>query len=748
MTRARRWTAGLVIAATCALSSGCYETTSPQASGNTNWLSACDHHDSCGPEASCHCGTCTRLCARDAECELPGERARCVALAELDAPEACGAALATGSPGVCLAPCSTDADCGDDLSCVGDACVATPPAAARPPSTDAGPAAGALQEQARSEAALRAVIEQSRNASLPSDASARIWSCEAGALRIDPAGYDEAFAIDVVQDAVLIAGVATWGSDGVWRIERRRLSDLAPDPAFGTAGVVVGGGSLRADAARALATSSTHFYVAGVDDYLGGGQVRLERRSLASGELDATFGGASTVVATFDRTPAELSQRMDVARALAIDASHAYLGGTGFSIEKRRLEDGALATEFAAGGLAHGEASSSSLVSAVVLSKGLIHAAGTTPLGDMRLEARDAQGGELLYAVTQRMPDEGCATQGVALAADPGGSLHLAVGSAGDWRVQRRAAADGALEYERVMPSTGACDQASALVVDGAHLFVAGAFDGSWRIEKRRLEDGELVPSFGDDGSVSAELGGAATALAVHEGVLFIAGVEGARMGPQSSVWRVERRLAESGALLPCPGTAPTLPRAPECRGVATQDIAAHPGDAGCQVQVVTSSGCAATNVRASTDASAAQDWVLPEGAVLDDGVDASARLGPAPSSALLLRGFGLSVPDDARVLGVEVEIDRHSDEAGTVFDESVSLVHGATPEGESRARPGAWKERAETVTYGHPRDLWQAEWTPQRLNDPSFGVALRARADPTGSARYGAVRVHVYYCE
>ena len=54
-------------------------------------------------------------------------------------------------------------------------------------------------------------------------------------------------------------------------------------------------------------------------------------------------------------------------------------------------------------------------------------------------------------------------------------------------------------------------------------------------------------------------------------------------------------------------------------------------------------------------------------------------------------------------------------------------------------------------VDYGGPTDTWGTTWTPQEVNDPGFGAALRTRyGDFSGNNDAGvdSMRITVRYCD
>jgi len=86
---------------------------------------------------------------------------------------------------------------------------------------------------------------------------------------------------------------------------------------------------------------------------------------------------------------------------------------------------------------------------------------------------------------------------------------------------------------------------------------------------------------------------------------------------------------------------------------------------------------------------------------------------------------FGLSMPSDAVIRGITVEVRHAGDDS--VSDDSVRILKGGQVGRAEHAQPAPWSTDATWVSYGGPIDLWGEEWTPADLNDAGFGVALSA---------------------
>lgn len=105
-----------------------------------------------------------------------------------------------------------------------------------------------------------------------------------------------------------------------WRIEKRSLVDGSVDPGFGTGGGVSSDPTTTMDLAYAIAVDATHLYVAGFDEAAGNGQLRLERRSVVDGQPDPLFGGGSGWTS-------DPSAGFDAALAVVVEGSFVYAVG-------------------------------------------------------------------------------------------------------------------------------------------------------------------------------------------------------------------------------------------------------------------------------------------------------------------------------------------------------------------------------------------------------------------------------------
>jgi len=270
-----------------------------------------------------------------------------------------------------------------------------------------------------------------------------------------------------------------------WRIERRRLDSGALDAGFGSGGVVT---SAAGRIAYGIAIDSTYMYVVGYDDATNW---RIEKRTLATGALDAGFGTGGVV------TSAAASE---IAYSLAIDSTYMYVvgsegAGPNWRIEKRLLSTGALVGAFGSGG--------------VVSSLG-----GEEPR-DIAIDS------SYMYVVG-----------------------YLNTGSDRDWHIERRRLDTGALDAgfgSGGVVTSPAGYRAMSISIDSAHMYLTGDDNSNpppsdWRIESRRVDTGALDPAFGSGGVVtSVSESETSWASAIDSSSLYAVGWD------QSPDWRIEK---------------------------------------------------------------------------------------------------------------------------------------------------------------------------------------------------------------
>ncbi len=124
-----------------------------------------------------------------------------------------------------------------------------------------------------------------------------------------------------------------------------------------------------------------------------------------------------------------------------------------------------------------------------------------------------------------------------------------------------------------------------------------------------------------------------------------------------------------------------------------------------------------------------------------------------ATSENLIANGFGLSIPTDAVIEGIEALVEKSVDVSHTNAskDSSVRLVIGGSIVGDNKALAAYFNNTTDAVTtYGSASDLWGLSLTAAQINASDFGVAYSAQRHPLGSldqiVRVDQIQVKVYY--
>lgn len=125
-------------------------------------------------------------------------------------------------------------------------------------------------------------------------------------------------------------------------------------------------------------------------------------------------------------------------------------------------------------------------------------------------------------------------------------------------------------------------------------------------------------------------------------------------------------------------------------------------------------------------------------------------------TSYLMAQNFGFAIPAGANINGIVVQIDRYATAtmSGSVSDNSVELIDATgSINGTSKPAAGAWAttDTDTYILYGGTTDVWGiTDWTPAKINNTNFGVAITAQTSNTNSATFNLfvdeIRVTVYY--
>lgn len=116
-------------------------------------------------------------------------------------------------------------------------------------------------------------------------------------------------------------------------------------------------------------------------------------------------------------------------------------------------------------------------------------------------------------------------------------------------------------------------------------------------------------------------------------------------------------------------------------------------------------------------------------------------------SHFLKATNFGFTVPSDATILGVTVEIERSCSVLTTITDFVLKLVASGTISGTDHADVATfWPTTDAYAAYGSVSDLWGVSLTPAIINASTFGVAIAAFSGSNANALIDHMRITVTY--
>lgn len=114
----------------------------------------------------------------------------------------------------------------------------------------------------------------------------------------------------------------------------------------------------------------------------------------------------------------------------------------------------------------------------------------------------------------------------------------------------------------------------------------------------------------------------------------------------------------------------------------------------------------------------------------------------------LKLTNFGFSLPTDAVITGIRVDVRKSGGTFSSIQDNSIKIVKGGVISGTEKSTGSTWPTSLSYTTYGGSGDLWGSTWTYGDINSTGFGVVISAKS--TGSLTVNSnidnVRIRVYY--
>lgn len=156
----------------------------------------------------------------------------------------------------------------------------------------------------------------------------------------------------------------------------------------------------------------------------------------------------------------------------------------------------------------------------------------------------------------------------------------------------------------------------------------------------------------------------------------------------------------------------------------------------------------------ASNEAGAGVDWTNPTYALAVDGQRSSFNFtaDDQVSDYLVVSGFGFTVPSNATILGIEVELVNCRNQGSAAATVSDVQLRDATGDNTGLDASGTEFATNDTVTLGGSSELWTPTrvWTYSAINAATFAVAVKmvAASSETTLQTVGvdAVRVRIAY--
>jgi hypothetical protein len=114
----------------------------------------------------------------------------------------------------------------------------------------------------------------------------------------------------------------------------------------------------------------------------------------------------------------------------------------------------------------------------------------------------------------------------------------------------------------------------------------------------------------------------------------------------------------------------------------------------------------------------------------------------------LYARNFKFSIPADASIDSIFVDIKRTAFNESTIVDTIVQIEKGGSMVGENLASLITWPTNLAYQSYGHEYPLWGTTWLPAEINDSTTGVVLKILNLSGSEAQAGVdhIQMTVYY--
>jgi len=141
-------------------------------------------------------------------------------------------------------------------------------------------------------------------------------------------------------------------------------------------------------------------------------------------------------------------------------------------------------------------------------------------------------------------------------------------------------------------------------------------------------------------------------------------------------------------------------------------------------------------------------DWSNPGNAQYSDDIYAVAT-GNGDSHYLKATGFGFSIPVEAKITGIVVEVEGHIAIGWPTNPDNldyIRLVKGGTIQGINVRNTSYWTLTDQYFSQGGYTNLWGLTLTPADVNASNFGVAVSISIYENDTAYLDHIRMTVYY--
>jgi MSHA biogenesis protein MshQ len=128
--------------------------------------------------------------------------------------------------------------------------------------------------------------------------------------------------------------------------------------------------------------------------------------------------------------------------------------------------------------------------------------------------------------------------------------------------------------------------------------------------------------------------------------------------------------------------------------------------------------------------------WATPGNAVSSNGSYAAATVDGQTTNYLRCLSYGFSIPLNATIVGIVVNVERKSDRTqnGGSEDAAMRLVKAGAIQAVDRSTGTNYTTSDAVEPHGGAADLWGTTWTPAEINAANFGAAFAAvKADSSG---------------